>query len=70
MYNGSGKFVKEIGIPTKGGVSGGLLSVIPGLGALASFSPRLNEKGNSVKGIELVKKLAGYYRNFNLFHKE
>ncbi len=54
MYNGAGKFTKELGIPSKSGVSGGLMSVIPGIGSIASWSPRLNTEGNPVKGIAVV----------------
>lgn len=44
----------DLGVPAKSGVSGGLLTVIPSLGAFASFSPRLNAEGNSVKGIVIL----------------
>lgn len=54
MYNGAGKFVKDLGIPSKSGVSGNLMSVIPGIGALVTWSPRLNAEGNTVKGIVMV----------------
>ena len=48
------EFSKENGIPSKCGVSGGLLSVIPGTGAVASMAPRLDQEGNSVKGIGMI----------------
>jgi glutaminase len=70
MYNGAGKFVKDLGLPSKSGVSGGLLSVIPGIGSLVSFGPKLNKEGNTVKGIYMVKKLGNIYNNFNLFHRD
>jgi len=70
MYNGAGKFVKELGIPSKSGVSGGLMSVVPGIGAVVTFSPKLNKEGNTVKGIGMMQKLGQYYKNFNLFHKD
>lgn len=44
MYNGAGKFIKNSGVPSKSGVSGGILSVLPGVGALATVSPRLNNE--------------------------
>lgn len=69
MYNGAGKFVKNLGIPSKSGVSGNLLSVVPGIGSLATWSPKLNAEGNTVKGISMVKKIGEVYNNFNLFHK-
>ena len=43
-----------MGVPSKSGVSGGLLTAIPGIGAFASWSPKLNEEGNSVKGIAMI----------------
>lgn len=69
MYNGAGKFTKDLGIPSKSGVAGGLLSVVPGIGAIATWSPKLNDEGNSVKGIGMVQKLGHIYCNFNLFHR-
>ena len=54
MYNGAGKFTKELGVPAKSGVSGGLLTVIPSLGAFASFSPNINSEGNTVRGIAIL----------------
>ena len=46
MYNGAEEFTKEKCIPSIGGVSGALLSVIPGIGAVASLAPKLNDEGN------------------------
>lgn len=70
MYNGAGKFTKLHGVPTKSGVSGSLLTVIPGLGAIASYSPLLNNEGNCVRGIGMIEKLNEIYLNFNLFYKD
>jgi glutaminase len=70
MYNGAGKFTKDHGLPSKSGVSGGLMTVIPGLGAIGSFSPPLNEEGNCVRGIGMIEKLSKTYLNFNLFFKD
>ena len=70
MYNGAGKFTKQIGIPAKSGVSGGLLAIIPGIGSVVSFSPPLNEEGNTVRGIAMIQGLNKIYSNFNLFHKD
>jgi glutaminase len=54
MYNGAGKFVKDWGVPSKSGVSGALLTVIPNLGACVNYSPKLNSVGNTVKGIGMI----------------
>jgi glutaminase len=70
MYDGAGKFTKDHGCPTKSGVSGGLMTVIPGIGAVASWSPPLNDEGNCVRGIGMIEKLNELYINFNLFHKD
>lgn len=39
MYNTVGKFVKNLGIPSKSGISGDLLTVVPGIGSIATWSP-------------------------------
>ena len=70
MYDCAGKFTKDYGIPTKSGFSGALLTVIPGIGSVGSFSPLLNKEGNSVKGIGMIEKLDMIYINFNLFYKD
>jgi len=57
MYNNAGKFLKTFGLPSKSGMSGGLVSVVPGIGAVVTWSPKLNKKGISVKGIGMLTKL-------------
>jgi glutaminase len=52
------------------GFSGAMLTVIPGIGSVASFCPLLNKEGNSVKGIGMIEKLDKIYINFNLFYKD
>ena len=70
MYNGAGKFTKDHGVPAKSGVSGGLMTVIPGIGCVSTYSPPLNEEGNCVRGIAMIEKLSNIYSNINLFHKD
>jgi glutaminase len=50
MYQRSGEWLYEIGLPAKSGVAGGIVAVAPGKGAIGTFSPRLDEAGNSVRG--------------------
>lgn len=51
MYDGSGEWVYRIGMPAKSGVGGGIIAVVPGKMGIAIFSPPLDAKGNSVRGI-------------------
>lgn len=50
LYERSGDWMYEIGLPGKSGVSGGIVTVSPGKGGLGTFSPRLDHAGNSVRG--------------------
>lgn len=49
LYERSGEWLFEIGLPAKSGVAGGIVAVSPGKGAVAGFSPRLDSAGNSVR---------------------
>ena len=49
LYDGSGSWAWHVGLPSKSGVGGGIISVVPGKGAIAVFAPPLDKAGNSVK---------------------
>jgi glutaminase len=50
LYETSGDWLYEIGLPGKSGISGGIVAVSPGKGGMGAFSPRLDAAGNSVRG--------------------
>jgi glutaminase len=50
MYETSGDWLFDIGVPGKSGIGGGIIAVSPGKGGLGAFSPRLDQAGNSVRG--------------------
>ena len=50
LYETSGDWLYDIGVPGKSGIGGGIVAVAPGKGALGSFAPLLDDAGNSVKG--------------------
>ena len=58
LYDGSGGWAWKVGLPAKSGVGGGIVAVVPGKGAIAVFSPRLDEAGNSVKAQRVIEYVA------------
>ena len=63
MYDYAGEWMYWIGIPAKSGVAGGIMAVMPGQAGIGVFSPPLDARGNSVRGIEVCKNIS---RDFNL----
>jgi glutaminase len=66
LYEFSGDWLYEIGLPGKSGVSGGIVTVSPGKGGLGTFSPPLDEAGNSVRG-QLATRYLSRRLGLNLF---
>lgn len=59
MYDGAGDWVSSVGIPAKSGVAGGIIGALPGQVGIATFSPPLDEHGNSVRGVRVCRRLSG-----------
>jgi glutaminase len=57
MYEASAEFAEDIGLPSKSSVSGALLSIVPNNCAIACYSPALDEIGNSIAGLFLLRQL-------------
>ncbi len=57
MYESSGDWISEVGLPAKSGVSGSLWCVLPGVGGIAAHQPRIDADGNSVQAMALVRGL-------------
>src|SRR6185369_10772025 len=59
LYETSGDWLYDIGLPGKSGIGGGIVTVSPGKGGFGSFAPLLDAAGNSVKGQLAAKFLSG-----------
>lgn len=69
MYETSGDWLYDVGLPGKSGVGGGIITVAPGKGGLGTFSPRLDRAGNSVRG-QLATQFLSTRLGLNIFASE
>ncbi len=66
LYETSGEWLYDIGLPGKSGIGGGIVTVSPGKGGLGTFAPPLDQAGNSVKG-QLVARFLSQSLGLDLF---
>jgi glutaminase len=58
MYDAAGDWVSAVGMPAKSGVGGGIVAVLPGQLGIGVYSPPLDAKGNSVRGVRVCRSLS------------
>ncbi|WP_139489423.1 glutaminase A [Brevibacillus dissolubilis] len=66
MYNASGEYAISVGVPSKSGVSGGIMATVPHKMGIGVFGPSLDEKGNSIGGVKLLEELSARW-NLSIF---
>ena len=67
LYDTTGDWLYKVGLPGKSGVGGGILAVVPGVCAIATFAPPLDAAGNSVRG-QLAAEHISRTLNLSLLH--
>lgn len=61
MYDSAGRWVYRVGIPAKSGVGGGILASLPSQLGLGTYSPRIDDQGNSVRGLRTCEALSAHF---------
>ncbi len=61
MYDSAGRWVYRVGIPAKSGVAGGILASLPSQLGLGTYSPRIDDQGNSVRGLRACEALSSHF---------
>jgi glutaminase len=67
MYDYSGVWAFDIGIPAKSGVSGCIYAVIPNIGCISIYSPNIDSLGNSIRGIEFFREFVTEF-DYHIFN--
>lgn len=67
MYDYAGEWLYRVGMPAKSGVAGGIVAVLPGQLGIGIYSPRLDARGNSVRGIKVCDDLSRHF-DLHLFN--
>ena len=61
MYDSAGSWVYRVGIPAKSGVGGGIVAALPSQLGLGTYSPRIDDQGNSVRGLRTCEALSTHF---------
>jgi glutaminase len=62
LYDDTGRWMYDVGLPAKSGVGGGIIAVAPGRFGIAVFSPRLDGAGNSVRAQMVIADIARAFK--------